>query len=111
MNDYADYLQDVFALFGPVTARKMFGGHGLYHDGVMFALVADETLYLKADGETVGDFAREGLEPFHYDKGGRLVKMSYYRAPEAIFEDPELAADWARSAFEAALRARAGKRR
>lgn len=109
MSDYTDYLQDVFALFGPVAARRMFGGHGIYHDGVMFALVAEDVLYLKADARNVGDFEREGLEPFHYTKGGRVVEMSYYQAPEAIFEDPELAADWARRSFEAALRARMGK--
>lgn len=107
MSDYTEYLQDVFELFGPITARRMFGGHGIYHDGVMFALVADETLYLKTDAQTVGDFEREGLGPFEYDKGGRVVRMSYYQAPEALFEDRELAADWARRSLEAAWRARA----
>ncbi|MGR4068581.1 TfoX/Sxy family protein [Halomonas sp. LR3S48] len=110
MGDYTDYLQDVFARFGPVSARRMFGGHGLYHQGLMFALVADDTLYLKADDGNVGDFEREGLEPFLYHKAGREVRMSYYRAPEAIFEDQELAAEWAGGAFAAALRAKAGKR-
>lgn len=107
MSEYTEYLQDVFELFGPITARRMFGGHGIYHDGVMFALVADETLYLKTDARTVGDFEREGLGPFEYDKGGRVVRMSYYQAPEVLFEDRELAADWARCALEAAWRARA----
>ncbi len=107
MSDYTEYLQDVFELFGPITARRMFGGHGIYHDGVMFALVADETLYLKTDAQTVGDFEREGLGPFEYDKGGRVVRMSYYQAPEALFEDRELAADWARRSLEAAWRAKA----
>ncbi|RCV89518.1 TfoX/Sxy family protein [Billgrantia montanilacus] len=110
MSEYTDYLQDVFAQFGPVSARGMFGGYGLYHQGLMFALVADDTLYLKADAGNVGDFEREGLEPFLYLKGGREVRMSYYRAPEAIFEDHELAAEWAGGAFQAALRAKAGKR-
>nr|WP_267955248.1 TfoX/Sxy family protein [Halomonas ethanolica] len=98
-------------MFGPITARRMFGGHGIYHDGLMFALVADETLYLKVDAHNLGDFEREGLEPFEYDKGGRLVQMSYYQAPEELFEDRELAAAWARRSFEAALRAQAGKRK
>ncbi|GAA0584879.1 TfoX/Sxy family protein [Halomonas salifodinae] len=109
MSDYTDYLGDVFSAFGPITARRMFGGYGIYHDGLMFALVADEILYLKADTHSVGAFEAEGLEPFVYVKGGRPVQMSYYQAPEAIFEDEALAADWARRAFDAALRARAGK--
>nr|WP_267963422.1 TfoX/Sxy family protein [Halomonas sp. MCCC 1A11062] len=104
-------MRDVFELFGPITARRMFGGHGIYHDGLMFALVADETLYLKVDAHNLDDFEREGLEPFEYDKGGRVVQMSYYQAPEELFEDRELAAVWARRSFEASLRAQAGKRK
>lgn len=111
MSEFTDYLSDVFERFGPITACRMFGGYGIYHERLMFALVADETLYLKADDVNVGDFAREGLEPFEYDKGGRVVRMSYYQAPEALFEDRELAADWARRSFAAARRAQAGKRK
>jgi DNA transformation protein len=51
MDDYVGYLQEIFEHFGPITARKMFGGWGIYHNGLMFALVADDTLYLKADSE------------------------------------------------------------
>ncbi|MCE8015458.1 TfoX/Sxy family protein [Halomonas sp. MCCC 1A17488] len=111
MSEYTDSLRDVFELFGPIAARRMFGGHGIYHDGLMFALVADETLYLKVDEYNLGDFERAGLEPFGYDKGGRFVRLSYYQAPEELFEDRELAAAWARRSFEAALRAQAGKRK
>lgn len=111
MSEYTDSLGDVFELFGPITARRMFGGHGIYHDGLMFALVADETLYLKVDAHNLEAFEREGLAPFAYDKGGRVVQMSYYQAPEELFEDRELAAAWARRSFEAALRVQAGKRK
>lgn len=106
MSEFADYLPDVFSLLGPITVRRMFGGHGVYHDGIMFALVSDETLYLKADAQNLADFQREGLEPFTYRRRGRLVRLSYHRAPEAILEDPEMARDWARRALEAARRAR-----
>ncbi|MFC3282547.1 TfoX/Sxy family protein [Litchfieldella rifensis] len=111
MSEYTDYLHDVFERFGPITAHRMFGGHGIYHDGLMFALVSDETLYLKADAENVGDFEREGLGPFEYDKGGKVIQIAYYQAPEDLFEDRELAAAWARRSFDAALRAQAGKRK
>lgn len=89
-----------------MTARKMFGGYGLYHEGLMFALVADDTLYLKADADTVGDYTARGLGPFEYRKGGRIVKMSYFLAPAEILEDRDEAARWARRAYEAALRGR-----
>lgn len=105
MNDYIAYLQEAFALFGPVTARRMFGGYGLYHEGRMFGLVVDDILYLKADAESTGEFVRHGLGPFEYQRQGKLVQLSYYRAPDEILDDRELAARWARLALAAALRA------
>lgn len=111
MSEYVDYLQEVFAHFGPIAARRMFGGYGIYHDGLMFALVADNTLYLKADAENAVFFQQAGLRQFEYAKDGKLVRMSYYLAPEELMEDRGLAALWARRSFEAALRSQAAKRR
>jgi len=110
MSDYIEFLQEVFDQFGPITARRMFGGYGVYHQGLMFALVADDTLYLKADAETIHLFEQEGLEPFEYDKNGKVMKMSYYLAPEEIMDDPDLAMLWGQRAFQAALRAKAFKK-
>jgi DNA transformation protein len=104
MIEFVDYLHEVFELFGPIRARKMFSGYGIYHDGLMFGLVADDTLYLKADAENANQFEKEGLGRFEYSSGERVVKMSYYRAPAGILEDREEAAMWARRSFEAALR-------
>lgn len=104
MTQFVDYLGEVFEQFGSVQARKMFGGHGLYHDGVMFGLVADETLYLKADETTAHFFEAKGLDQFEYGKGDKIVKMSYFLAPEEIYEDREEAAKWARRSFEVAFR-------
>lgn len=114
MSEFVEYLKEVFERFGLVQAKRMFGGHGLFHDGLMFGLVADDTLYLKADDATATHFQDRGLPRFEYQKADRKVKMSYYLAPEDIFDDPEVAATWARRAFEAALRANqkpAGKRK
>lgn len=111
MSEYIEYLREVFEDFGPITARKMFGGYGIYHDGRMFGLVADDTLYLKVDAENLAWFEEEGLEPFMYEKNGRSVKMSYHLAPDDIMDDRELAAVWARRSFEAALRVQAVKNR
>ncbi|UDL04100.1 TfoX/Sxy family protein [Marinobacter sp. CA1] len=106
MSEYVDHLREVFEPFGPIQARRMFGGYGIYHDGLMFALVSDDTLYLKADEDCRGHFDAAGLPAFEYPKNGRLVRMSYYLAPEEMLEDPEQAALWARRSYEAALRAR-----
>jgi len=109
MYDFVDYLREVFELFGPIRARKMFSGYGIYHNGLMFGLVAGDTLYLKADAENANHFEKEGLGRFEYKNGERVVKMSYCRAPAGIMEDQEEAAIWARRSFEAALRSQRSK--
>lgn len=89
----------------------MFGGHGVYHDGLMFGLVDDGALYLKADATTVHEFESRGLEPFIYVKDSKPMKMSYFLAPEEIYDDLDSAREWAARAFAAATRAKkvAGK--
>ncbi len=66
------------ARIGPVSARRMFGGHGLFYDGLMFALVSGGTCYLKADDATRGKFEAEGSEPFRYQSAKREVTMRHY---------------------------------
>jgi len=109
MNEFIEYLGEVFERFGSIQGRRMFGGHGIYHDGFMFGLVADGVLYLKADSESLAVFEAHGLRPFEYEKNGKAVTMSYFTAPEEIFDHPDQARDWANRAYEAALRARAAK--
>lgn len=104
MSEFVEYLQEVFQRFGPVHPRKMFSGYGLYHDGVMFGLVADELLYLKTDSSIAHYFEERGLEQFSYTRAGKLIKMSYFLAPEDIYEDQTEAAIWARRSFEVAFR-------
>jgi len=105
--EYLDFLKEQFAGFGAVTVRRMFSGAGIYRDGLMFALIARDTLYLKADAASRGEFEALNLKPFTYEaKGTKKVIMSYWRAPEACLDDPEELTLWARKAFAAALRAR-----
>jgi DNA transformation protein and related proteins len=111
MDEFVDYLREVFELFGPIRARKMFSGYGIYHNGLMFGLVAGDTLYLKGDAENANHFEKEGLGRFEYSSGERVVKMSYYCAPAGIMEDREKAAMWARRSFEAALRSQWSKKK
>ena len=103
MSDYTDYLEEVFAQFGEIEARRMFGGHGLFHGGLMFALVADDMLYLKADETSSHAFADEGMEPFTYTaKGGKPIAMSYWEVPPRLLEEPDELAEWAREAHRIA---------
>ncbi len=103
MSEFVDFLHEVFADFGPIKSRKMFGGYGIYYEGIMIGLIADDMLYLKTDKTTEKKFIDKGLKPFKYDKGNKIVKMSYYLAPEEIYDDPEDAVYWARLAYQAAL--------
>lgn len=106
MSEFVEYLHEVFSEFGHINTRRMFGGYGIYREGLMFALVTDDTLYLKADCETKECFAERGLAPFQYHKQGKNVTMSYYEAPDEIYDDPGEAAVWGRRAYDAAMRAR-----
>jgi DNA transformation protein and related proteins len=98
MKEFAQHMADVFRLFGPITLRRMFAGYGIFRDGIMFGLVYDDTLYLKADAENAVNFQRQGLGQFEYARQGKIISMSYYRAPEPVLEDPdELGASFVRS--------------
>lgn len=105
--DFINYLLELLAPLDGVSAKRMFGGYGLFRDGLMFALVADDTLYFKADEQTRARFTERELEPFTYDKAGKLMQMSYYRAPEETMDSSDEMGEWARLAYEAALRAAA----
>ncbi len=83
----------------------MFGGAGLYADGVMFGLVSGGQIYLKADAATAAAFEREGCAPFEYGtKTGKRAVMSYWRLPDRLYDDPDDLAQWARTALAAAQR-------
>ena len=107
MKEIVEHLQDVFRLFGPVEVRRMFGGRGIFRDGLMFGLMSDDLLYLKADAENVSHFEEQDLPQFEYLRQGRVTKLSYYRAPDAVMDDCIEAAMWARRSFAAALRGKA----
>lgn len=103
---FIDHLLELFESFGPVAARRMFGGYGIFLDGLMFALVADSTLYLKVDAQNRSEFEALNLPPFVYMKNARPVEMSYYQAPAVSLESPEQMLPWAESAYAAAQRSK-----
>ncbi len=108
--EFVSYVVDLMSSIGPVHAKGMFGGHGIYLDGLMFSLVADGVLYLKSDEETENEFTKRGLEAFTYFKKGKAYKMSYFQAPEEALENSEEMNLWANRAYSVALRAAAKKR-
>jgi len=106
VTEFTRHLLDLLADFGAVRCRRMFGGYGVYRDELMFALVAGDTLYLKADDQLARQFRERGLAPFDYARGGRRISLSYYQAPEEALEDSGELQRWAALACAAALRAR-----
>ena len=87
----------------------MFGAHGLYLDGLFIGIVADETLYLKADEQSQPAFAAAGMAPFTYRSRGRQIALSFWEAPADVIEDPQELWRWAREAMRAAAQARGDK--
>ncbi len=108
--EFADQVVGRLLPFGPVAARRMFGGFGVYLDGVMFGLIGWNTLYFKVDDGNRGDFERAGMEPFTYQGKTRPVRMSYHQVPDAGFDDAERLAEWAAGALAAARRAKDAKK-
>jgi len=107
-DSFKGFVRDLLADFGPVSIRNMFGGAGVYADGVMFAILADDTLYLKTNAASALAFAREGMSPFTYQPAGKdPVAMSYWEVPPRLLEEPEELARWAREAHRVALAGRA----
>ncbi|MEM7191446.1 MAG: TfoX/Sxy family protein [Pseudomonadota bacterium] len=110
-DDFKDFIKDQLAGFGPVSIRRMFGGAGIFADTVMFALIADDTLYFKVDETTEAAFAAEGSKPFTYAKGAKTVALSYWEVPPRLLEEPDELADWARQAHDIARASKKPPRR
>jgi DNA transformation protein and related proteins len=105
------HIVELFAAFGPVSVRRMFGGAGIFADGLMIGLVADGVIYLKADEPGQAAFTAEGLGPFTYGKANKRVVMSYWRMPERLYDDPDELARWAADALAAARRSEGAPRK
>lgn len=101
---FLQHLRDLFAPLGRVSARGMFGGHGLYLDGVIFGIVIDDRVCLKVDAQTEPAFRAAGCAPFVYRGQQRPITMSYWSVPDEAMESPQDMLPWARLALAAALR-------
>lgn len=106
----SEHLKEQLSGLGPITVRRMFGGRGVFLDGLMFAIIADDRLFLKADETTIPDFELEGLGPISYSKSdGKTVVMRYWQAPDRLLDDDDDMVAWARKAIEVARRAASTK--
>ena len=99
-------IHDLFDGLGPVSIRRMFGGKGIYHNGVIFALVLRGELMLKGDDGIAAEYEAAGCRRWTYigSRHGKEVAMPYWTAPESALDDPDEMVPWARKAYEAGLR-------
>lgn len=103
---FKDFLLEQLRELGEVQFRRMFGGGGLFKSDLMFAIVADDVLYLKTDEHTRADFEALGLGPFIYGtKNGPKIIKGYWRAPAHLLDEPEELTAWCSRAFDVAVRA------
>jgi len=88
-------MHEVFASIAGITSRGMFGGWGIYKDGIFFALIVDGRLYFKVDDANRADFEKAGSEPFRYaSKNKKAVTMSYWELPASVMDDPHKLRRW-----------------
>lgn len=98
-------IEDMFAALRPITIKAMFGGKGIYHQGLIVACAFDGDVVLKADAVSGPVFEAAGAQRWSYEgKGGKVIMMPYWSIPDDAYDDPDQMAGWVRLAFEAALR-------
>lgn len=104
-DSFADFLREQLAPLGPIAMRRMFGKTGVFCDGVMLAMVRDNTLYFRVDDDNKAAFSEaEAFPPLDYQKGGGSIDLAFWRAPERLFDEPDELVAWARLALAAARR-------
>lgn len=110
-SEFLALVTEQLAGLGTLTARRMFGGHGLYCDGLFIAIISGDKLYFKADAPTQPEFEARGLPRFGYLARGKTVQLMYYEAPAEVFDEAQAMRQWGRLALAAAVRARQPRRR
>ena len=109
---FAEFLREQLAPLGRVTMRRMFGKTGVFCDGLMFAMVTDDTLYFRVDDHNRATFKEaQSFPPLNYEKKGCTIDLSFWRAPERLFDEPDELVAWARAALAAARRVAAKRER
>src|SRR3954454_18254072 len=109
-DSFAEFLREQLAPLGRVTMRRMFGKTGVFCDGLMFGMVTDNMLYLRVDDRNRDAFQEaRSSPPLNYEKKGSTIDLSFWRAPERLFDEPDELVTWAREALAAARRV-AGQR-
>jgi DNA transformation protein len=104
-DSFAEFLREQLAPLGHVTLRRMFGKTGVFCDGLMLGIVTEDTLYFRVEDHNRAEFGEAAsFPPINYKKKGETIDLSFWRAPERLFDEPDELVTWARIAVEAARR-------
>src|SRR5512136_658997 len=101
---YREFVLEQLGRVTPVTGKSMFGGAGIYAQGLFFALIAEDRLYFKVDDATRQDFERLGMEPFR--PYGEDSAMGYYEVPANVVEEIAQLDTYMRKAIDVAAKAK-----
>ena len=111
-DSFAEFLSEQLAPLRNITMRRMFGKTGVFCDGLMLGMVTDNTLYLRVDDDNRAAFREAASSPpLNYRKKGETIDLSFWRAPERLFDEPDELLTWARIALAAAARVAAKRGR
>lgn len=106
-NSFVQYVTgDLLREMGGVTARAMFGGYGVYKDGIFFAIIDNDQLYFKVDATNVKEYQEHGSQQFEYQSPKGPMPMAYWLVPDDVMENPRLAVEWADKSYQISLRAK-----
>jgi DNA transformation protein len=104
-DSFAEFLREQLAPMGRVSMRRMFGKTGVFCNGLMFAMVTDDTLFVRVDDHNKAVFKEaESDAPLSYEKKGRTIDLSFWRVPERLLDEPAELVRWAGAALGAARR-------
>ncbi len=103
--DYLQYVLEQLAGLGELRPQRMFGAAGLYCEELFFAIVSDDTLYLRVDDGNRQDFTARGMAAFRPYADRPEVSMTYYEVPAEVLEDSGVLVTWARRSLAGARRA------
>ena len=100
-SDFVDYVvHDLLSELRGIQARAMFGGWGVYNDGVIFAIIVDDQLYFKVDGTSKREYEKRGSRPFTYESRGKPIALSYWAVPADVIDDREAIKRWAEASCQ-----------
>ena len=108
---FAEFLRDQLAPLGKIATRRMFGKTGVFCNGLMLAMVSDDTLYLRVDDQNRAVFREAAAAPLSYEKKGATIELAFWRVPERLLDEPDELVAWTREALAAARRVAAKSRR